>query len=544
MSIAGDLLTDLAIDELIEFGRALSRKGLDDYGRTGGNQAAGLGRNTGADTLPTPARIYASELLDRNTCPACYGVDGKEYATVEDSLEDYPAGGYVDCDGGPRCRGTRVFVWEEEAPPTIGAPPPEFPTQPPPPPPPRKPEGGAGPTTVDLESPDPVTGKARAEWAKAIDRRNLEETLGRELRGGEVLRVTGARAHGRILGDVEARVGKDRRIIAVGDDVVEGRATATGRAAEDIREELFDELNGYIDTIPPEFADSVSQVIASEASFSWSTAAATSDGPTIAFWHAASKPSNISREIFDHELGHSIRHTINDRLSGLVNSLDPRYVTPGGSFTAEGLELTELLGSASHPGAAWQKAASGDLRLGTRLRKAADGIEADATKAALKVEDIWVKAGFDLDDPNIPGIIDVRDVILGRSAGLPGPAGEMLDADAILKLAGKRTTVARQLVKDAASRRTFVEVGGSGNHRVQPFARGEWKEPTRAVTDYAAKNDAEDWAESIRLWLRDRRVGGLGRNDAGATVGFRDLYPERAAYLDRIGEVLGFTWWS
>jgi hypothetical protein len=56
---------------------------------------------------------YASELLDQNTCDPCVDVDGTEYANADDAAAAYPAGGYIDCDGGPRCRGTIVAVYDE-----------------------------------------------------------------------------------------------------------------------------------------------------------------------------------------------------------------------------------------------------------------------------------------------------------------------------------------------------------------------------------------------------------------------------------------------
>lgn len=62
----------------------------------------------------TPKEIYASELLDGNTCAACEDIDGKEYDSLEDALGDYPAGGYTDCEGGDQCRGTLVVVFESE----------------------------------------------------------------------------------------------------------------------------------------------------------------------------------------------------------------------------------------------------------------------------------------------------------------------------------------------------------------------------------------------------------------------------------------------
>lgn len=57
--------------------------------------------------------IYSSELLDQNTCEECAGVDGTEYAKMGDADKDYPAGGFRDCLGGPRCRGTLVAVYQE-----------------------------------------------------------------------------------------------------------------------------------------------------------------------------------------------------------------------------------------------------------------------------------------------------------------------------------------------------------------------------------------------------------------------------------------------
>jgi hypothetical protein len=60
-----------------------------------------------------PESFYASELLDSSTCPACAGVDGREYASLQDATRDYPSGGFLDCRGGPRCRGTVVVVMRE-----------------------------------------------------------------------------------------------------------------------------------------------------------------------------------------------------------------------------------------------------------------------------------------------------------------------------------------------------------------------------------------------------------------------------------------------
>jgi hypothetical protein len=60
------------------------------------------------------ANYYSSEILDVNTCQACSEVDGTEYPNLEDTEQDYPGGGYVNCEGGDRCRGTIIAVYKEE----------------------------------------------------------------------------------------------------------------------------------------------------------------------------------------------------------------------------------------------------------------------------------------------------------------------------------------------------------------------------------------------------------------------------------------------
>jgi hypothetical protein len=61
------------------------------------------------------AAYYGNEILDANTCKYCRRVDGRwlgnDLATAE---KLYPNGGYVDCEGGPRCRGTIVAVFRPE----------------------------------------------------------------------------------------------------------------------------------------------------------------------------------------------------------------------------------------------------------------------------------------------------------------------------------------------------------------------------------------------------------------------------------------------
>lgn len=57
---------------------------------------------------------YSSELLDSNTCSPCTSVDGTEYDTLEEAEQDYPTGGYHECEGRESCRGTLVKVYARE----------------------------------------------------------------------------------------------------------------------------------------------------------------------------------------------------------------------------------------------------------------------------------------------------------------------------------------------------------------------------------------------------------------------------------------------
>lgn len=61
-----------------------------------------------------PAQQYvASEILDRSTCGPCYTVDGRAFTGLDAVEAAYPAGGYVECRGGGRCRGTFTAVWSD-----------------------------------------------------------------------------------------------------------------------------------------------------------------------------------------------------------------------------------------------------------------------------------------------------------------------------------------------------------------------------------------------------------------------------------------------
>lgn len=74
--------------------------------------AQNQGRFAALDTAP-PATYYASEVLDANTCRPCSRVDGTRYEDLVAAKEDYPLGGYRNCLGAERCRGTIIAVWDK-----------------------------------------------------------------------------------------------------------------------------------------------------------------------------------------------------------------------------------------------------------------------------------------------------------------------------------------------------------------------------------------------------------------------------------------------
>jgi hypothetical protein len=99
---------------------AVSTTYVQDLARQAATTAVNDGRQVAATITPEPEEVYASELMDGNTCRPCADVDGRRYASLTDALVDYPSGGtYAGCLGGPRCRGTLVFVWESEQAPTL-----------------------------------------------------------------------------------------------------------------------------------------------------------------------------------------------------------------------------------------------------------------------------------------------------------------------------------------------------------------------------------------------------------------------------------------
>jgi hypothetical protein len=79
-----------------------------------GGALTGAQNNARMDTMLSgpEAAYYGDETLDSNTCEPCRFVDGKWLGnTVAQARAVYPNGGYVECEGRARCRGTVVAVW-------------------------------------------------------------------------------------------------------------------------------------------------------------------------------------------------------------------------------------------------------------------------------------------------------------------------------------------------------------------------------------------------------------------------------------------------
>jgi hypothetical protein len=67
-----------------------------------------------------PVQYVATELLDDTTCGPCKDVDGTTFGSQDEAEAAYANGGYVDCAGGERCRGTVMALWGDPAVSSLG----------------------------------------------------------------------------------------------------------------------------------------------------------------------------------------------------------------------------------------------------------------------------------------------------------------------------------------------------------------------------------------------------------------------------------------
>ena len=107
-ALTGGGIVPETVGELVR--KDLVRQGAGRItGQLGGlvAQSTGEGRIAAMREVPDDIEVtyFATELLDQATCGPCRGIDGTEYDTIDESLEDYPSGQYFGCSGGQRCRG-------------------------------------------------------------------------------------------------------------------------------------------------------------------------------------------------------------------------------------------------------------------------------------------------------------------------------------------------------------------------------------------------------------------------------------------------------
>jgi HK97 family phage portal protein len=75
------------------------------------HHAQNVGRLAAIEAGPPGAVITATEVHDDNRCGPCGAIDGTQFASLHDAEAAYGTGGYINCDGGIRCRGTVVATW-------------------------------------------------------------------------------------------------------------------------------------------------------------------------------------------------------------------------------------------------------------------------------------------------------------------------------------------------------------------------------------------------------------------------------------------------
>lgn len=92
--------------------RSLSDSYLRDQLGNALSAAQNHGRQAILSAAP-PARYFASEILDSNTCVNCQAIDGFEFADMSEAEQAYVSGGYQECLGRLRCRGIVVAVWDD-----------------------------------------------------------------------------------------------------------------------------------------------------------------------------------------------------------------------------------------------------------------------------------------------------------------------------------------------------------------------------------------------------------------------------------------------
>jgi hypothetical protein len=115
LQVAAPAPQELAVSAVAAHLDGLSDRPLAEQLGAALTAAQNAGRLAVMEAAPAAAgnAVYvASEVLDPNTCGPCRIEDGREYHTLAEANAAYPAGGFADCEGFARCRGTVIALWE------------------------------------------------------------------------------------------------------------------------------------------------------------------------------------------------------------------------------------------------------------------------------------------------------------------------------------------------------------------------------------------------------------------------------------------------
>jgi hypothetical protein len=78
--------------------------------------AVNAGRSAAFQTAEDDGAVAvytATEILDENTCGPCLTIDGTDFGGLDEATAAYVNGGYVDCEGELRCRGTFIASYPD-----------------------------------------------------------------------------------------------------------------------------------------------------------------------------------------------------------------------------------------------------------------------------------------------------------------------------------------------------------------------------------------------------------------------------------------------
>lgn len=97
---------------VVAFLAGLSDRFLRDQLGAALSQAQASGRFAVLREAPD-ARYLSSEVLDASTCGPCREIDGQEFDDLAAAEASYGTGSYIYCEGGIRCRGTVIALWND-----------------------------------------------------------------------------------------------------------------------------------------------------------------------------------------------------------------------------------------------------------------------------------------------------------------------------------------------------------------------------------------------------------------------------------------------